>query len=1248
MRFDKDNRSLVGCGKNDVYFIQEGTDGMKLIQATGWSSTKSERQPCLCIGFIRYDVLVGTQSGDLLIFKGLNLFRAMSAHDGPVNTIWTRNNDAGIISGGSDGKVIVWNSDMIKQYEIDISSISKKYRILDIKVRSVTENHQATRLCIGTRSSNIIEVEYSSDNNHKYNCLMSGHFGGELWGLCTIPNTSMIITCGEDFVVSKWDLVKRQLVKCKKIVNKAVVCDVSQDGKYVAIGCLNGQTIILDVEKLEEVYKFRDRSKEISCVKFSPDCKVIAIAGADTRINFYSCDNNFDQISESRDHRYNVTHMDWSLDSKIVQTNSSGFEMLYIIAETGNQNAKGLIEYKDEEWYTWNSLLGWQVLGIWPATSEGYDINATSRTKSKQVIATADDFGKVKLFKYPCVTEFAQYNSFSGHSSIVGNLRFAYDDRYLISIGAKDKGIFQWKVANFGPEETKEINEDGFDIKDFESLKANHIKNVIEAPKQAEESGGLFEIEDMGDGDQYSAVKPYEIEVKKLIPTGFKPESKHNDPPEDNIYIKHTFGYRCQDAKDSAKFSVKSDDIIFINAALGIHMNIVSKDQTMFDKHDDDIVSMDVTRDKLYCATGSMPNLLKKKDATIYVWSVKERVELACLKGFHKVAVKIVKFSPSGEILLSIGKDKDNSLALYDWKNERLICISKIDKEHVLDADWMDNNTFVTIGKHIKFWRIKMNNVSAVKGIWGMDEAELLYCCKYVGKKCFTGSAQGNICCWNEGVKRKNVKAHDGSVYCFVYDEKGEILYSGGKDGIVKGWKVDKETVESCTLIFDYHKTLGRDVDIDIKSLDYQDSKLLIGTRNSELYVQDLKGKLLDESSLEVVMLGHYGDEVWGLACHPRDSLFVTTGGDKSVRIWNSVEKTIEHFSFHSEEARAVDWSPSGDRIVIADVTGNIILYDSQLEFLAEYKSVFNKGKKDNWIEDIKYSPNNQMIAYGAHGLPSPIEILQVDERNNTITKYALVNGVMNSSLLHLDWSLDSNFIVINSEVYELKIIDIRQQKTIKSQEAKDIRWATWTCKLGFPVQGIFPGSDGSEVNTVCKSFNNKVMATGDDYEYVNLFRYPSTEAKSGYKRYAGHSAPVTRVRFCMNDNCLVTVGGADQAVIIWATDFGGPHEKKLEFFKGMDIDFEKIAELKALKTKPVLDQFGNPIQNNVKSKALVEYDQSGFMIEEVDDGDEFAVVKPWLSVIKPPSSFIKPPDHYDQLPNVNLTLEHCYGYRAK
>lgn len=52
---------------------------------------------------------------------------------------------------------------------------------------------------------------------------------------------------------------------------------------------------------------------------------------------------------------------------------------------------------------TWTSVLGPEVNGIWPKYSNVNDINSVEANYSNAVLVTGDDFGLVKLFRFPCL-----------------------------------------------------------------------------------------------------------------------------------------------------------------------------------------------------------------------------------------------------------------------------------------------------------------------------------------------------------------------------------------------------------------------------------------------------------------------------------------------------------------------------------------------------------------------------------------------------------------------------------------------------------------------------------------------------------------------------------------------------------------------------------------------------------------------------------------------------------------------------
>ena len=173
---------------------------------------------------------------------------------------------------------------------------------------------------------------------------------------------------------------------------------------------------------------------------------------------------------------------------------------------------------------------------------------------------------------------------------------------------------------------------------------------------------------------------------------------------------------------------------------------------------------------------------------------------------FHKGQVRLLRFSPSSNLIASIGGDENFTMAIHDWKNERLVTAAKVDFKLVLDMDWYSETTLITVGpKHIKFWELKFNNLNSIQGLWGKDDAEPLISVTTLDQMCVTGSARGNIALWSKSKeKMPNVKAHDGPVFCMSYFKSASAIYTGGKDGKVKSWFVKDNQIVPGKLVFDY------------------------------------------------------------------------------------------------------------------------------------------------------------------------------------------------------------------------------------------------------------------------------------------------------------------------------------------------------------------------------------------------------------------------------------------------------------
>lgn len=77
-----------------------------------------------------------------------------------------------------------------------------------------------------------------------------------------------------------------------------------------------------------------------------------------------------------------------------------------------------------------------------------------------------------------------------------------------------------------------------------------------------------------------------------------------------------------------------------------------------------------------------------KKILTICVWDIENKKLLKTLKGFHTIAIVLLEFSPSGQLLFSCGNDEKNTYAVYDWKAGSILYSGPVSKGKVNGISW--------------------------------------------------------------------------------------------------------------------------------------------------------------------------------------------------------------------------------------------------------------------------------------------------------------------------------------------------------------------------------------------------------------------------------------------------------------------------------------------------------------------------------------------------------------------------------
>merc|ERR1712100_344634 len=116
--------------------------------------------------------------------------------------------------------------------------------------------------------------------------------------------------------------------------------------------------------------------------------------------------------------------------------------------------------------------------------------------------------------------------------------------------------------------------------------------------------------------------------------------------------------------------------------------------------------------------------------------------------------------------------------------------------------------------------------------------------------------------------------AHQGAVFAVCTCPDGFI--SGGKDGKVRIW-----TGLDPLKIFDFSTTNATSVaPMRIRSLDWLDGKVLVGTMSSEIFELDEKTTIH-----RLLCQGHSTGEICAVAAHPKHNTVASGGSDRTVRL---------------------------------------------------------------------------------------------------------------------------------------------------------------------------------------------------------------------------------------------------------------------------------------------------------------------------------------------------------------------------
>ena len=80
---------------------------------------------------------------------------------------------------------------------------------------------------------------------------------------------------------------------------------------------------------MTEVVHIKDRKEAIHELKFSPDGSYLAVGSNDGPVDLYAVGQRYKKVGECSRSSSFITHLDWSVDSRFLQSNDGAGERLF-------------------------------------------------------------------------------------------------------------------------------------------------------------------------------------------------------------------------------------------------------------------------------------------------------------------------------------------------------------------------------------------------------------------------------------------------------------------------------------------------------------------------------------------------------------------------------------------------------------------------------------------------------------------------------------------------------------------------------------------------------------------------------------------------------------------------------------------------------------------------------------------------------------------------------------------------------
>lgn len=454
-----DDRIIVTYGKQHLHFwklFNDGSSPTRIVRDK--SSGLFEEDPPKFVTSVCFsrngDLISGDSNGSITVwgqaesgaFVPLRRATHMMRHAHKKSVFALHMMKDGTLLSGGGLEIKAWDS-LSNFRHMKSRSIPDSSGFVRTLVAANDARSSDAYLYVGTTRNCIIEGTFGD----RFRYLLQGH-SGELWALATHPEEHSFVTAGYDQQVCKWSAVSHKMQWCAEVDKPCLSVAYDGRGRLLVVGTDDGRFTVLDAHTGSHLASIHVGTGAVDSTKFSPDGHMLAMGSQDGNIYVYDVVDGGQFFRKHKEgvlpgHKNFVMQLDWSEDSRYLQSVSGDYDLVYWDTYDMRQerNARAM---RDVTWDSQSCVLGYCVTGAWSLLeNEDEDINVVCKSSYEDYLAVGDNQGAIRLFKYPASTHRPDYIEKKHYSSHVTNLKFMFDDSYIVSTGGIDAGLMQWSFT---------------------------------------------------------------------------------------------------------------------------------------------------------------------------------------------------------------------------------------------------------------------------------------------------------------------------------------------------------------------------------------------------------------------------------------------------------------------------------------------------------------------------------------------------------------------------------------------------------------------------------------------------------------------------------------------------------------------------------------------------------------------------------------------------------------------------------